>query len=562
MAGRPDVVKPGMEQWALALACALLLALKLWLVSRLNINWDEFFYLSQVHSAARGELTQALQTGFVHLFAWLPWIGGDEVAQVNAARVVMVFTLGISAILIQRLALNWFPPVAAWAAALAFLALWPTFRHGGSFRADSMLLPLQLGVLVVLANPRFSDRGRGISAGFLLGLAVVISIKAVLLAPVVGAFGWGRTRDWRQGLKRLVWLAGAALLAAIGLIALHSFSTAGAGEAAAAGSMAQRAWQKTLADSPWFPQMGTLVEMLQEDRIIWLIAAAGLLWAAWLRLWLVVACALALLPIVFYRNSYPYFYVVMWGPASITIAAAVAALRELSARVARPAISRAVTLALVALLGAQGLRDLPFLSQPRQDAQRQLVAAVHSIFPEPVAYIDHSGMIASFRKANFFMSTWGVESYVARGQAFMPKVMSRFRPPLLISNRAELLPGTGSYQMLLAQDRDLIEAAYQPYWGPIRVAGAAVTLNDKEPAAVHLPFAGRYRLEAPVPVLVSGAVLHDGEVVNVRDEQLTLEVGLEASAPSAGTHVIRLLWAEARPPPEIPPVSLSYFDGL
>ena len=41
--------------------------------------------------------------------------------------------------------------------------------------------------------------------------------------------------------------------------------------------------------------------------------------------------------------------------------------------------------------------------------QRAVVAAVHRIFPEPVPYLDHGGVMASFPKVNFFMSSWGVD---------------------------------------------------------------------------------------------------------------------------------------------------------
>lgn len=562
MAGRRDVVKPGAAQWALALACVLLWVVKFWLVWRLNINWDEFFYLSQVHGAARGELNQALQTAFTHLFLWLPRIEGDEIVQIHAARVLMVVLLGASALLIQRLAARWFPPMAAWAAALAFLALWPTMKHGGSFRADSLLLPLQLGALVVLTHPRLGDRGQGLGAGLLLGLAAAVSVKVVLLAPVVAVVGWGEHRDWRRGLMRMAWLTGAAVVTAAVVIGAHLLTVTGQDASGAMGTMARGAWKKTVHDTPWFPQPGTLREMLVEDGAFWMVAAAGLSWALWRRLWLVAACALALLPIVFYRNSFAYYYVVMAGPAAVTIAAAVAGLHDLVIRVVRPGFANAVALALVALLGAQGLRDLHFLAQPRQEAQRQLISAVHTIFPNPVPYIDHSGMIASFRKANFFMSTWGVENYVARNSPFMPAAIARYQPPLLIGNRFELVPGTGNYGMLLERDRQIIETQYQPYWGPIRVAGASALIDGRGPVPMELPFAGRYRLESPMAAWIDGVLVRPGEAIVVGRDRLVVEVTANPEEAFDEQKAVRLLWADAQPPPASPPVSLNYYDGL
>jgi hypothetical protein len=561
MAGRPEDVKSGAAQWALALACALLWLAKFWLVPRLNINWDEFHFLSNVHAAARGELTQGLQNAYTHLFAWLPRINGDEITQIRIARVVMVLLLGTSALLIQRLASRWFGPAAAWTAALAFLSMLPTLKHGGSFRADSLLLPLQLGALVALTSPRFNDRNRGLVAGLLLGCATVVSIKAILLAPVVAVLGVGDHGEWRRGMRRLAWLAGAATTTAAILLGAHLLSIHG-DASGASGAEASGAWQKTIQDAPWLPQMGTLRALVQEDLAIWVVAGAGLTWALWRRMWSVAACTLALLPILFYRNSFAYFYVVMWGPACLVIAAACAGLQHQASRIARPGFVTAATLTLAAVICAQGLLRLPLLSYPRQTEQRQLVAAVHAIFPAPVAYIDHSGMIASFRKVNFFMTSWGVESYLARGRPFMPRTVERNHPPMLISNRPVLMPGTPPFGLLLPEDRAVIENQYQPYWGPIRIAGGATTFTAPGSTTLQLPFGGRYRLESSGTVLLDGQALDPGAVIDVGDARLSVQVDADSSATAGWPLTVRLLWADAGPPPDGPVTSIDYYDSL
>lgn len=548
--------------WLLAGACGVVLAMKFWLIPRQNINWDEFLFLSQLYAAMRGDLAYGLQTSYTHLFLWLPGVDGDEIDQIRAARVLMTALLGVSALLIQKLASRWLAASAAWAAALAFLAMWPTMKHGGSFRADSLLLPLLLGALLMLTHPTFSDRKRGLGAGVLLGAAVAVSVKAVLLAPVVIALCAGGPGGRRGRLLCMVWLSCAAALVAGVLVGAHLLSIPGQGAVAAAGEAAGNAWHKTLGSGTWFPQAGTLREMLQEDAVFWMAAAIGTAWAVWRRLWLVAACALALLPIAFYRNSFAYYYVVMWGPACVTIAAAIAGAQELVARSARPSMAIAATLALSGLLMAQGLRDVPYLSHPRQEDQRQLVDAVHAIFPDPVPYIDHSGMIGSFRKVNFFMSTWGVQTYLARDRPFMPIALSRFRPPMLIANRAELLPGTGSFAMLLPEDRRLIETNYLPYWGPIRIAGASAALNGLQTQVLEFPFGGEYRLATPAPARVDGTVVQpDGHIV-VSDSRLVLPVATVDASATASQAEIRFVWAAARPPPADRPVSSDYYDDL
>jgi hypothetical protein len=302
--------------------------------------------------------------------------------------------------------------------------------------------------------------------------------------------------------------------------------------------------------------------MLHVDMAFWLVAFVGLVWALSRKMWSVAACGLALLPVIFYRNSFAYYYVVMWGPASVLFAAACAAVQELSSRAARPLIAGLATFSLAALLGAHGLRQLPFLSTPRQIEQRELVAVVHSIFPGPVAYVDHSGMIASFRKVNMFMSTWGVEGYVARGKPFMPPAMAKFRPPLLIANRAELIPGTANFSRLLTEDQQAILYHYIPYWGPVRIAGAAAIIAGREPTVVKLPFAGRYRLESAQAVIIDGNLREPGAVIPVDENDLALEISAHSGFGTDRSLAMRLIWADARRPPHNPPKSMHYYDGL
>ena len=90
-----------------AAACVALAAYKFFLTGRLNVNWDEFYYLNFVHALARGDLNLLMQGAYTHLFAWLPAVGGDEMAQILAARVVMVVLLCFTTLLVWRLGRRW-----------------------------------------------------------------------------------------------------------------------------------------------------------------------------------------------------------------------------------------------------------------------------------------------------------------------------------------------------------------------------------------------------------------------------------------------------------------------
>ena len=76
--------RPGVHEIVLAIAAIVFLVAKYRLLSTINVNWDEFLYLSRVHDYAHGRLSTPFQTFHVHLFQWLTGIGGNEIDQVIA----------------------------------------------------------------------------------------------------------------------------------------------------------------------------------------------------------------------------------------------------------------------------------------------------------------------------------------------------------------------------------------------------------------------------------------------------------------------------------------------
>ena len=70
----------GGGRWTLGLvaaAIAFCLLLQLHLVFVQPVNWDEFRFLADIHSYARGELSGALLTFQVHFFGWLKGVGNE-----------------------------------------------------------------------------------------------------------------------------------------------------------------------------------------------------------------------------------------------------------------------------------------------------------------------------------------------------------------------------------------------------------------------------------------------------------------------------------------------------
>lgn len=558
-ADRPDRFSLVLSLTAVA-ACLGLLAYKFVLTRRLNVNWDEFYYLNFVHAAARGELKLLLNGAYTHIFAWLPLLEADEMGQIVAARVVMVALLCLTALLVWRLAKHWTDGFPALIAPFVFLASMPVMVHGGSFRSDSLLAPLTMAALVLLAKPGGRGRRREAVAGLLLGVAVAVTIKAALIAPLVAALLISRTAarstaegiDWGDATRSVTAVAIAAGVTATSLIFLH-WLTVSSVPTESVTSFGSRAAVKTLIDVPWFPRLDYLRRYVHWQPLPWLLILLGTLAAIARRRFDLASLSLALLPIAAYRNAFPYYYVVMLGPASVLAAFSVQQMRDSVARWSRDTLASALVGVIWLGLLYQGLTYLGRLRFDDQGHQRMLVAAVHQVFPEPVNYIDRCGMISSFRKVNFFMSTWGMDNYRDRNEPFMPAAIRDNKPAFVLVNSSALNPNRPSDSGLLPADYELIEQFYPKFWGPLRVAGGSAKLAGAVSAPIRVPFPAEYRIAATGPILVDGIPRQHGDVVSVPAE------GVIVSATSSVDETrVRLFLAIARPPPseQLPGVSL------
>ncbi len=535
--------------------CFTILVIKLLLIWRININWDEFFFLSHVHALSRGELAQMMQTSYAHLFRWLVAVDGDEAFQVVLARVVMLAFLAVTCLLIWKLARRWTSAPLATLAPLCYLAMLPVVRHGASFRADSLLAPLTLAAVLLFLD-RSRDRVRLYAAGVCFGLAVALSVKAVLLLPVLMALAFFEHSDAGSEARARP-LAVAQHLLALGFIAalvagatvwLHARTLAQVA-GPEAGVYVSSLFEKSLLNVPFLPQRSVLEATLRADLLSWLLIFGGVAAAILRRRYAPLALALSLLPILFYRNAFSYYYLVMLAPACVFAALA----GESAFLFLKDVLGRAPAKRLLLVMGiavtAQAAIHLLTISDDEQSRQRVVIAAVHKIFPRPVAYIDHSGMIASFSKVNFFMSTWGLQTYRTSGRSFMREAIDRHRAPLLLANRPILDPDSPSFAALLPEDRRLIREFYPRYWGPIRVAGAEVVLTNPDEAALQLPYPGRYRLRSAQPVTIANSVYHDGQLIDVAEPA---SINVRAASLPAGGLLVRLFWANALLPPRVP----------
>ena len=510
-------VSPALVERILLAGILATVAVQLHLVFATDVNWDEFHYLSQVHEYVRGELVLPLQTVHVHLFSWLPSVAGGEIAQVEWGRVVMLAAHCGTLALIYVLARDVAGRTASLLAVLAFATLSDVVSHGASFRVDPLAGFLVMGGLVAFTRERMSV-AIALAAVLAPALAAMVTVKVVLWAPTfIGLFavaGW-RSEERVRLLLRWVGLAAGALAAFAALYALHSATLAAGGDAKAQAMLANSAGV-TLGGAGFLPRAEELADLAGESPVhVALIVGALVAALVGARRGARGASAALgagslLVCFLFYRNAYPYFIAFIAPPATLLVA--FAAERHLRGGAVRLALASALVLtgALAAVVEAgRG-----------QERQAALLERIHAAFPEPVAYFDRNGMVASFPRAGFFMSSWGMRNYHARGEdVFRARLLER-TVPLVVSNRRNLWDALTAREpanpalALRPGDRATLRENYARHAPFLWIAAKRVRLAGGE-ASFEILVPGRYRLHTGEAVTVNGKALAPGGTVTL-----------------------------------------------
>jgi hypothetical protein len=553
--------------WRLVAACvALGLGLQLRLLFTLNVNWDEFYYLGGIHDFLRGELARPLQSFHVRLLGWIARLPGDEIFQILIGRLA-AFAAEVGALAgVYVLTRRFTRPLDAALAVLLLLSTGYVLQHGFSFRTDPFVVCLGVGSIVLALPSTRAPRAAVATSGALFAVAVLFSLKAVLLSVPLLAALWNDESPRR--LARVA-LFGATAAAAFGALYLgHAAGLASAGVASSAPDVLAASARMQLLPRT-LPGWQFLPISLRQSPLTWLCLLGGVLSllptlrrrADRGRSLMLLALAFPLTTFLYYRNTFPYFYLFALAPSIVLAGAFSERLSRRAAALWSPA-AIAVPLTLAALAASSLVVHASRLSGDGIAPQRELVGVVHQLFPEPVPYIDRCSMIASFPQAGFFMTGWGIEAYYERGVPVLRDAVSQRSPPLLIANSPGLaihLPEDRARRMpyaLLPEDRRALRENYVHHWGLLWVAGKEVVLApEQQSAEFDIVIAGRYTLEA------DGAVAVDG-VVRVPGEAFELARGTHRGAPVSGIRAFRLRWGDRLPRPTAPPSTEPLFRGF
>lgn len=556
-------------QAALAAAVLALLLLKYRLLPLINVNWDEFYFLSRIHELDRGELGSAFQSFHVRLFGWLASVPGDEVDQAVAGRqFAFVLRLG-SCLLGFLIGRRLFGTTGALLSMLAALGFSHVMRHGEAFRADPILAFLFLAsVALLLLWP--GSRWAAAGAAALLALAGLVSVKAVLYLPticVVLAVAMPPGTQPRAVIARilLVGAVGAGLW--LGLFGLHAIALPGDGpEVLASSAGLAGVAGRNLAFA--LPAYSALDESLHRDAFFWLLVLGGASIAFTEVLWgsgptrraavMVLGFLLPLGSLFVYRNTFAYFYAAIIPSVALSSGLLAARLHDWCR--SRPVMAGGAVLVLALPLAASAWDDFKLLDRDTVAPQRETLEAVRLAFPEPVPYVDRSSMVGSYPKIGLFMSTAVLSIYRTADRPVFPTLF-RTRPAVFVLANAPGLDLTATWETignsphrLLREDFEFLKARFVHHWGPIWVAGAELMAEPGD-AGFELPVTGPYTLESGVAIILDGTRRDPGEVVRLAAGSHTVR-----AADGPGRITLRYGDHLARPPE--PPPTAPLFLGL
>ncbi|MCI0429726.1 MAG: hypothetical protein L0210_04175, partial [Rhodospirillales bacterium] len=494
-----------------------------------------------------------------------PLVSGNEVTQIIAARGVM-YAVGLgSCLLTYSIGRLYLSRMAALFAVLVYLSFTHMIEHGTAFRADPIGAVVFLAaVYLVLRRP--GSRIAGAVAGLVMAVGLLITIKAAIhLVGFVALF----VALLLTAPRRLpvLWQF-ACFVAALGagtwlLLRLHQLGLS-AGDTAVAAQLGGTASKVVMTDN-FIPRWDQLKVSLVRNALLWAILAAGAVVlvrnavqrpAGEMRRLLVLGSFLVpVLSVVVYRNAFPYFYVYILSPAVLLSGLVAEHILTLQARWPR----RVVTLALGGLVGITAGNAFANYWEDAGDEttmQRQVVDAVHRIFPEPVPYLSGRFTIASFPNVGFFMSSWGMEGYEAANRAMLAEPIAAQRPVFVFADAIPLYAALERVDLppelprLVEADRAAVAENYIPHWGWVYVAGKQFAFESVAAREFSVLVPGIYTLEGTGEAVIDGRSYRPGETVR-------LDPAIHSIAPGSAPARLTLHWGDhlhrpAEPPPDGP----------
>lgn len=523
---------------ALFLACV---AAQLYLVFHKSFNWDEFLHYSFFYQLETGTMELPFQVLHLRALWWAPDVATNLLDQMLAARLFAWSMHLLTLVMIYGVSRQFTNVSNSFFAAFAYLTAGYVFTHGFSIRSDPFAAATLMSALFLMAKGKF-NLGKAIAVGALIGMAGMITLKAVLYAGCFAGLAWLKFREAPNkahflGMMTILIIAALSTFGAIYLY--YAPSVAEAAEPVHRTSQLSFYLRWFSADLQYAAYIGRAMILAPLFFLCVLLAPF-----AWKRAGVSGDAKLALASfltplaaLLLYRNTFPYFFVFLLAPVAIGIAPALGLVRDRYGNAFLSVVLSAVPLALAVL-------------EPRDMIQRQraLNDYVRQEFPEKTGYLDYSAMIADYpRIIKFLTSGNGMRLYREQGDAIIAKEIGRGNLPFIIANQEVIsaaledrpLPNT-----FLPADLKAMRGNYVQQWGVLWREGTNIPAGMGE-HEFHLGRGGVFVLDGDRVTIDGVPFSHGSRITLDRGRHL---VSGRRNAPST-------LWrGEKLPaaPPNIP----------
>ena len=519
----------------------IVLLLKLHLIFILNIDIDEFTFLSPIYQYQRGNLSHPLFNLHVHFFSWLPLTSENEVNQIIFARIFM-YIIGLgSCTFIYFIGKMFFNRLGALFSVLGYLSISNVVVHGASFRFDPLCVFFLMMSLYFSLNKSRSLR-TPIFSGLSMAVSLMISLKTVFYLPTVGLiylskliFENGRILT----LKKMVVFLFALISGFFFIYKVHSFTLAQE-RMQSSFSIINKISPLNIIFNNLISEPYYLLKIFFDNFFVWLVWMAGLVIVIYYLIsnknnkrsnyFLMLTFLVPLLSLLSYKFSFPYFYVFII-PLSVlftgvTLNKFVDNLKSNGSKVLLLSI-----FSLILIFFLNFITHYKIYAFDQTVSQKEIVSVVHKIFAEPVPYIDRCSMVSSFPNVGLQMTSWDMEKYAAANKPIMREILLNRKPVFILANIVHLdlslqrgQPGIYKINPLLNEDFTILKENFIHHWGTIYVAGKQFHFNlQKENQNFEILIPGIYTLEADGNVIINEEIYEPGAKILLKRKIYTIE---------------------------------------
>lgn len=487
----------------------LVIAAQAWLIFEKAINWDEFLHFGQIYDLADGKLSSSVQTIHTRLFGWATLASQDVVTQIQAARVAMLACAVLTAMCVVILARRLVDFHTALLCGIAYLTAGFVFTNAFTYRPDPVAAAALMGALCVFAYGRFSWK-RAALVGMLIGLAGAITIKSVFYLPCFAAIAWlhwSRQEERKLGVFSLFCaVAAIAIVCFALLVGLHGAGLpAGDNQASNLGKSMDSFIQFAVFEKIRYVFAEAIFAPLVTISLIVLpFVARGL---PKQTIYLLLGLCGPLLCLLFYRNTFPYFFTFLLPPICVAIAPVLSKLVERYGR---------VPVLILALFGPVFLLvQEPFGTLERQ---RATISEVERLFPKPTPYLSYSSYVPHYpRQFPSLISGVALSRYRSKGDSRITRDIEAGRIAFVIATGDALdavYQNEGPVSILPERDVKALRKNFLQHSDTIYIAGREICPKPNE-QVVKIVRGGPYSLEGG-DLVINGRRVASGASLTLR----------------------------------------------